>query len=264
MTATTIQQKMIHHGLPQAVFCHHRGCDIAGTTLGYPPSAECGDWIRVAATPRGFVIGVGDAAGHGTEASPVARVMRNQFDAAVHQGTIAPEDILYRINAALRGLGGLGAAMVIACDGRGVVAACAGIEAPRMFHRGTMESLRCSGMILGFRRQIDLEIGTRELPPDSFLSLWSDGVTETEDPATREPFSPERFAEILQPGVSSAANLVACLDAVSAHGPQRDDRSLLLLQNSGQTDAASVRAEAPSYPPLLNLRVAVASACACA
>jgi serine phosphatase RsbU (regulator of sigma subunit) len=241
MTGTTIQQKAIRHQPPQAVFCHHRGCDIAGTTLGHPPSIECGDWIRVAATAHGFVIGVGDAAGHGTDASPVARLMRNQFDAAIQHGATAPEDILYRINAALRGLGGLGAAMVIACDGRGVVAGCAGIEAPALFHGGAMESLRCSGMILGFRRQIDLEIATRELPTDSFLSLWSDGVTETEDPETREPFSPGRFAEILEPGVSSGANLMACLDAVSAHGPQRDDRSLLLVQISGRTDAVTVR-----------------------
>jgi serine phosphatase RsbU (regulator of sigma subunit) len=214
---------------PHSVFCQFSGFRVAGLTLPMPPAAVGGDSIGAVKVCDGFVSFITDVQGKGTMAAQLGAMMRQCVLSAISNGATSPTTILLKLNRMLLGEHILGAAAILHCDGGGLTTSVAGSPAPVLFHPdGRMERFPIFGTILGVSSVPEFDVWSCNLEQSSFVALFSDGVTEAENP-DGELFAVERLREFFDPGRSWAANLLSCVDAVLAHsGQQQDDLSLLI------------------------------------
>jgi len=99
---------------------------------------------------------------------------------------------------------------------------------------GEVEMMPCSGIALGLFPRMTYEEQTFELHEGDLLAIYSDGVTEANNPAEEE-FSLERFVGVLKARRERpAAEIVDCviqeLDAFVGEAPQFDDITLMVMK----------------------------------
>ncbi len=103
---------------------------------------------------------------------------------------------------------------------------------------GSVEQLKATGMSVGLlpaRPYTEKEI---VLAPGDLLALYSDGVTEANDPHENE-FESERLIEVLRtqqraPAAAIVESVYAAVDAFAATAPQYDDITLMVITRSGE------------------------------
>lgn len=213
----------------RAIFKEHEGHRIGGVTIPMPPAREGGDSIAAVRVHDGMILLLLDAAGKGQLAAPLGRFMQAVAFSAISSGLSDPIDILRKLNLALCEIGAVGAAAVLHCNHERVLAAAAGSPAPVFFHGSEMGVMAAGGTLLGCSRRPEFDAATLTVREGTLLTVFSDGVTEAEN-TMGELFDPAQFSGILDPGRSTAANVLGCVDAVLAHSvDQQDDISLVLL-----------------------------------
>jgi phosphoserine phosphatase RsbU/P len=109
---------------------------------------------------------------------------------------------------------------------------------PALLLRGdnTLERLHSTATVLGVFKQWDCEIAERQLCPGDTLVLYTDGVTESYNPAEEE-FGEHRLVEALQRhrALSSQTLLDSIVEEIRQFSPneQRDDITLIIAKHTG-------------------------------
>ena len=98
----------------------------------------------------------------------------------------------------------------------------------------TCTALDAEGLVLGVRREVDFEERSMELAAGDRLLLYTDGVTDAENPAggifrRRSPLRPVLRLPDASAG-SIDRTLLAEVRAFSGNTPIRDDISMVTLQ----------------------------------
>jgi hypothetical protein len=227
--------------LPYAVFRDYRGHHISGLTKPIPPYPVGGDCVDVIHAPDGgLVVAVTDAEGKGVVAAGAGRMIHRAVRSAILSGWASLDEVLFKVNGALRRECVRGAVALAHIDGESVVVAVAGNPAPALVYRGKVTLLSTAGTLLGCTALPQFDVCRVEVPEGGTIALYSDGVTEAEAP-DGELFDIRRFGPILDPGRSLTADLLACVDSVLAHcSHQQDDISLALIRG-GIRQGAPVR-----------------------
>jgi serine phosphatase RsbU (regulator of sigma subunit) len=120
--------------------------------------------------------------------------------------------------------------------GRLRYANCGHLPALLLRRDNTLERLDSTATVLGVFKQWDCEIAERQLRPGDTLALYTDGITESYNPADEE-FGEHRLVEALQRhrALSSQALLSSIVEEVRLFSPneQRDDITLIIAKHIG-------------------------------
>jgi len=238
--ARTLQQGLLPEALP----------DMPGwsaQTLYRPAGSENwvgGDFYDVVAVPGGWLLIVGDVAGHGAEAAAltalarhtlrsVARLLPDPLEAvATLNAELAARDVLSLVTVA--------AALLSERDGRAVAeVVCAGHPRPLLRHAAGIRPVGRFGPILGAYADERWDRETVALAPGDALVLYTDGVLDTVGEA-RERFGEARLRAALD-GATDPDDAIARIDAALQRfevGEQADDTAVLAVQRIGVPDAA--------------------------
>ncbi len=99
---------------------------------------------------------------------------------------------------------------------------------------GEVVHLRATGLPLGLLPDIRYTAGAAEIRPGDLLCIYTDGITEAENPADEEFGLPRLAACLAEHRERPLCELVAAIDAATssfAQGlPQRDDQTVVLLR----------------------------------
>jgi PAS domain S-box-containing protein len=201
-----------------------------------------GDFYDAFTTADGWMLVMGDVAGHGAEAAALTALARYTLRSA-GQLTRDPVRAVQQLNATLRDLPQLSLCTTVcahvrvarAGGGALVTLANSGHPRPLLLRDGALEELGCVGPMAGAFD--DGAWGGTEiaLAPGDALVLYTDGVLDTV--GAQERFGSERLRAALA-GVDSAdpeelvAALSGALEAFRA-GPQRDDIAIVALRFTG-------------------------------
>ena len=103
---------------------------------------------------------------------------------------------------------------------------------------GSVERLDRGSTVLGLFPEIDTEVGTCELGPGDLVALYTDGLSEAEDPAG-SLFDDARIVDALIAARSMGArdicgDLLSRARAFSGPSPLRDDLTLVVLKRRGR------------------------------
>ena len=103
---------------------------------------------------------------------------------------------------------------------------------------GSVERLDRGSTVLGLFPEIDTEVGTCELAPGDLVALFTDGLSEAEDPAGGL-FDDARIVDALIAARSMSArdicgDLLSRARAFSGPSPLRDDLTLVVLKRRGR------------------------------
>ena len=192
------------------------------------------------AQPDGRHLGVliADASGHSLPAAMVAIMARIAFAEAGREAT-SPAAVLRGMNQRLQEL--TDEQFVSAFYGvydrvlRRLTYAAAGHPPPLHYDAvsGTVQRLESRGLLLGIDPDADYDERTVALVPGDRLCLFTDGVTESKDPAG-EPFGNVRLAESLMAATGHApAVLQRLLKEIAAFRDERpvtDDETILVAE----------------------------------
>jgi PAS domain S-box-containing protein len=240
--AATLQQSLLPPTLS----------DIPGFALAtlYHPAGEDsevgGDFYDALEVPGGWLILVGDVAGHGAEAAALTSLSRYTLRTA---GKLLGDPVaaLVQLNEALcerpmLSLVSVCCALLREVDGAAVAdVVLAGHPPAFHLHLGRPAPAGILAPLLGISSQGEWHSETVRLDDGDQLVLYTDGVTDTVgDDGGR--FGPERLASALL-GAGDAAGVIARVERALggfARGPQRDDTAILVVQ---RLPAAVPRAE---------------------
>ena len=193
--------------------------------------------------PRGeseLVFAIGDVSGKGIPAALYMAVANTIFKAAARE-LQHPDQILGRVNRELLAEGGANMFVTMLCgvldtrSGRGSLSS-GGHTFPVLVPRTAPPRLltECAGTVLGVSEEIAFQRIDLRLDPGDSLLLYTDGVTEAEDPARRFYGEERLLAEIAGEAGGEARDLVeGLLRSVTgfAHGsPPADDIAILALR----------------------------------
>jgi hypothetical protein len=213
-------------------WCEMLGCSVPASEVG----GDLVDALVVEGRPLGFVA---DVSGHGVPAGTLMGVLK----AGLRTRLLAPGDlgaVLADLNDVLAGLtrpNTFATAAVLALES-GTRLACALAGHPPILHwRSATRSvarLGDGGMALGILPGQGYTVERSDVAPGDVLAVLTDGLTETMDRADRELGLAPIEAAL---GENAAAPLPELLDRLlalaRAHGPQQDDRTLLLVRVRG-------------------------------
>ena len=106
---------------------------------------------------------------------------------------------------------------------------------------GSVERLGCGSTVLGLFPDIETEVGTSELGPGDLVALYTDGLSEAEDPAGGL-FDDARIVDALIAARSMSAreicgDLLSRARAFSGPSPLRDDLTVVVLKRRGRQAA---------------------------
>ncbi|UTI66035.1 SpoIIE family protein phosphatase [Paraconexibacter antarcticus] len=192
-----------------------------------------GDFLDVFACPGGWMLLVGDVAGHGASAAALTAQARHTLR-AIGEATGDPVAALGHLNRQL--LPRVEPALVTAClaaireapDGRvTAVVACAGHPPPYRVRDGVPESIGRPGPLLGAWEEAVFTATDVEVRPGDLLVIYTDGVLDAR--RDDERFGERRLVETLAgpPGAAEAVRAVQHrLDAFQT-GRQADDTAIL-------------------------------------
>lgn len=226
--ARRIQEALFPKTAPQAP-----GFEIAGQCL--PAGAVGGDWYDYIALPDGRVAAVlADVSGKGMAAALLMSATR-AIVRSLAQVSASPGEILGRVNRMLledfpseRYV-----TMVLAvmdAERREVTLANAGHPWP-LFWDGS--STRCLCTETGFPLGLlpcDFAERTVAMPAGSKLLLYTDGITEAQNPAGEE-YGVERLEEDLANSAATPASLLGEVRAFVNGGAAGDDTTLVLIKS---------------------------------
>jgi PAS domain S-box-containing protein len=228
-TAVTLQRSLLPQHIPQVT-----GLQIASRYQPASTTAEVGgDWFDVIPLNTGQIaLVVGDVTGHGIQAAAIMGQLRTTIAALAHLGC-PPEKIMSQLSD------------VVAEHGQEIGATClyaqydpasrrcrltsAGHPPPALREpNGTTEFIDVPGGVM-------LGVGPRcypatdtELPPDSVLALYTDGLIE--QPAQDVSIGMSRLARALAAGPAQSLDQLcdSVLASLGAHA--QDDIALLLAR----------------------------------
>jgi hypothetical protein len=223
----------VHHILVPAIGARLGNFEFFGCSL--PSGQVGGDLIDLAGSEENWVAYVADVSGHGVAPGVVmgmvksaARMLLSSGDDATH---LAPRlnEVLYPLKRPDMFV----TLCFIAKTKDGLRAGLAGHPAILHFSPRTNEvtQLQCPNLPLGILPSGEFETSEIQSESGSVLALYTDGFHETAN-AAGEEFGIERLqAEFRKHGNEPLAEIYrALLGSVSRHGPQFDDRSMLLIR----------------------------------
>ncbi len=237
--AREIQLAMLPHGL-------HRTATAETVGFSRPANTVGGDFFDVIPLADGrLVVAVGDVAGKGSPAALLMALLLAMLRTLVLAMEEEPCDIptlLARLNVQV----GRHA------PGSRFITFFLGIYDPRteqleyvnaghmppilMGPSGACERLTAGGMALGMFERASYTSGSVSMGPTDLLAMYSDGITEAEDPAGR-PFDETGLETILQVEQGHdlsaiAASIVRAVEVHTADNRFADDLTILLLRRT--------------------------------
>ncbi len=214
------------------------GLELAGLSL--PAREVGGDYFDYLVLEDGRVaITVADVSGKGTPAA----LLMSAYRASLRSQDLAmlgPAGVLKRVNRFVHSSVDPGTfitaflGMLDPATGE-LRYASAGHDAPFVLQPdGTLDELTSGGLILGMHPQFPYEESSANLASGAVLVVYTDGVTEAQDPAGRF-FESQRLAETLKASVGLPCaeiqrRVIDEIQAFCASGPQSDDITLLLAR----------------------------------
>lgn len=229
--ATTLQRSLLPPALP----------DVPGFRLAslYRPAGEAsevgGDFYDAFSVPGGWMVVVGDVAGHGAEAAALTSLSRYTLRTAARL-LGDPGRAVQELNAALRSqpqlsLVSVSCAVLREADGEAFADILLAGHPPGFHLRaGEVAEVGTLSPLLGIDEQGVWPAWTLRLDPGDLLVLYTDGVTDTFGETER--FGEERLARTLRAALD-ADEVVHLVDRALSdfgRGPQRDDTAVLAVQ----------------------------------
>jgi sigma-B regulation protein RsbU (phosphoserine phosphatase) len=209
--AAEIQTGLLPRGAPEVPGYGLVGCNLPCRTVG-------GDYYDFDFEAGRLRLVLGDVSGKGTGAALIMTVLR----AAVRSHWTEPllGDAVIRINRTVSGR---------------LAYVNAGHNPPLLIRAdGTVETLREGGMVLGMFDTVPYQDGAVDLRPGDTVIVYSDGVTETWNPAGDE-FGEEGLLALvvrsraLEPAALQA-EILRELERFAAGAKATDDRTLIVLK----------------------------------
>ena len=241
--AREIQKAMLPPGRFRAP-----GVDVVG--LSRPANTVGGDFYEILPLGDGrLVTAVGDVAGKGSPAALLMALLLAMMRTLADE-RLAPAALMARLNIQVcrqaPGSRFITVFYSVFDTATGELTYVNAGHTPPLVLRGdgTVERLQDGGMALGMFEGSQYQTGRACLQPDDLLAIYSDGITEAENP-TGQPFDERGLQDVLhtERRNNMAAIGAAVVRAVEVHtGDVRfaDDLTLLLLRRSHVPAAAGV------------------------
>jgi sigma-B regulation protein RsbU (phosphoserine phosphatase) len=234
--AAQIQQAL----LPNGRYAGH-GIDLAAVSV---PCRSIGgdffDYVEMA-DGHGFGFTLGDVAGKGPPAALLTASIQGVFSTRAPDGE-SPARTISRVNHAVirRAIKARFVTMfygVLRAETGSLTYCNGGHNAPILVSRGGVRRLEKGGLILGIFAHADYEEETVRLEPGDVLVVFSDGVSESVNPA-EEQYDDHRIAACVQryAGAEAAVILERLLEDVRAFcagTAQPDDLTAMILKYNG-------------------------------
>ena len=237
--AREIQIAMLPHGL-------HRTATAETVGLSRPANTVGGDFFDVIPLADGrLVVAVGDVSGKGSPAALLMALLLAMLRTLVQAMEEEPCDtstLLARLNVQV-GRHAPGSRFITFFLGiydprtERLEYANAGHMPPILMHaNGLSERLTNGGIALGMFERSTYETGTVSIGPTDLLTMYSDGITEAEDPQGR-PFDETGLETILQVEQGHdlqaiGASIIRAVEAHTADNRFADDLTILLLRRT--------------------------------
>jgi PAS domain S-box-containing protein len=214
-------------------------------TLYRPAGAENwvgGDFYDAVAVPGGWLVLVGDVAGHGADAAALTALARHTLRSTA---TLLPDplDALDRLNRELvarrqMSLCTICAALLTEHDGTAVAEiVCAGHPPPVLVTDGHARQVGACGPMLGAFADESWQRVRVTLDRGALLVLYTDGVLDTVGDR-RVRFGEDRLHRVVA-GATDADDAIARIDAALRQfgvGEQADDTAVLAVERVGVAD----------------------------
>lgn len=232
--ARTIQMNLLPKEYPE--FEHF---DISGMSL--PAKHVGGDYYDFVALGGGrWAVAVADVSGKGVPAALLTTTVRASMQVLAKNDALGIRDLMRALNATTcrDSLNNMFVTMVYAIvhdAERRVEFVNAGHAHPLLFlPDGTEQPLVTGGSFLGIDEEMEFDSESVEMPPDSVLVFFTDGVTDTTD-AGQQQFGTDRFRAIVKENLGKSAEEIR--DAIYQEtlafrgaAPQFDDFTLIVLK----------------------------------
>ncbi len=223
----------IHEVLVPPVHAIHGRLEIFGRSIA--SSEVGGDLLDVFEGNHGVVVTVADVSGHGVGAGTMMAMMKSAARVKLMDGTKL-DALVHDLNRVMFQLKGDGMFATIAAlrfhvDGSVEVAVAGHLPLLRVRASGEVDVLPNEHVPLGILE--DASFWSRDLrgePGDLFV-LITDGLTEVEN-ARGEELGWERIRDIAAAARTRPLPEIhaAVMNAVTSHGPQADDQTLVLVR----------------------------------
>ena len=214
--------------------------EICGQTR--PANTVGGDFYDVLPLPDGrIILGVGDVAGKGSPAALLMALLLAMLRTLVDE-ELEPEPLITRLNAQIwrhsPGSRFITIFYAVYTPSTGALTYVNGGQNPPLIRRrdGTYERLGATGIALGmFDKSTYTAVDTR-IEPGELLVLYSDGITEAENPAG-QPLEEPGLQAILDsyPDASPAqlgANVIKAVEQYAQASRFTDDLTILILRRA--------------------------------
>ncbi|HEX8285309.1 MAG TPA: SpoIIE family protein phosphatase [Pyrinomonadaceae bacterium] len=210
--------------------------------ISFPSYQIGGDYYDFIPCPDGrLVVALGDVSGKGTSAA----LLMSSLHAAVHAQVASCRPITETVGAVNRYLADNTPAnrfvTLFYAELDPLTGALSFINAghnpPIIAHEsGTLEHLGAGGVPLGILPDFDFREGRTQLRPGDTLIAYSDGVTETQNPAGEE-FGTMRLQEVIGQNLDRSAaglrdKIEAALSAFAQGTPAVDDITLVIVKRA--------------------------------
>ena len=214
------------------------GYELQG--ISFPSYQIGGDYYDFIARPDGrMIIALGDVSGKGTAAA----LLMSSLHAAVHSQVASHQSLADTIAAVNRYLAdNIPANRFVTLfyaeldPTTGALSFLnAGHNPPIIIHAaGTTEHLGASGIPLGIMAEAPYREGRTQLHPGDVLVVYSDGVTETQNPQGEE-FGPELLLDVVSRNIDASAAAIrdkieASLTKFAQGTPAVDDITLVIVK----------------------------------
>jgi len=241
--AREIQKAMLPPGRFRAP-----GADVAG--FSRPANTVGGDFYEILPLGDGrLVTAVGDVAGKGSPASLLMALLLAMMRTLTDE-RLDPAELISRLNVQVcrQSPGNRFITLfysVLDLTSGELTYVNAGHTPPLLFRSGgTVERLQSGGVALGMFDGSSFQTGRVQLEPDDLLAIYSDGITEAENPKGL-PFDEQGLETVLaaERRNNVAATCAAVVRAVERHRADTrlaDDLTLLLLRRSTAPSVAGV------------------------
>ena len=206
--------------------------------ISSPSSEMGGDLIDAIESNNRLDVLLGDVSGHGVHAGIVMAMLKATLRTTLQQQTDLAA-VIHATNRVLADLTSPGmfatfAAVRIHPD-HTIHFALAG-HLPILHFRAattTWEHYPNSALPLGIEPDEPFSVGSATVAPGDLLVIYTDGLTEVQDPTGRE-LTPDGLHKIIDRAARSLAESAAVHNAilteVRARGPQQDDQSMVLIR----------------------------------
>jgi phosphoserine phosphatase RsbU/P len=233
--AREIQQAM----LPRGTF---RRPTVLASGLSRPANTVGGDFYDILPLPDGrVVVALGDVAGKGSPAALLMALLLAMLRTLVDEG-LPPSALVERLNAQIWRHSPPSRFITLFFGvfdpGTGELTYVNAGQNPPLVRRasGTFERLGATGVALGMFDRSTYDARTTRIDPDQLLILYSDGITDAEDPKG-QPFEESGLEQTIESGpINDPAELgAAVLKAVERHAHDTrlgDDLTILILRRS--------------------------------